>query len=1312
MRTSTKVSAAIGLSVVVAPSLAGGLANAAPAEAQNKSGKIVREVKDAHAVDFENVQDLIKDWTPGVNVYVKNRGAIGLDNEALDQIATWVKANHPHWTVILAGDASGENFTATRGNADGGSAKVPVSGYDALDAGVGQGLMNKAAFSSQMHDGVQCGSILMFCFNPRKYEWYSSKEQENNGFSHDNDWLGGFGNIARESLRANHVFEAVTQTITAIETAVGKKKVDRVEAQKRQAEEQKRQVEEQKKNAAASVARGERELAEFQKQVTAFQADHQKFTDHSFPDMDAISAAVRESRMRLDAGKFGESQQTISGVLNTMHECRQRLNEYPEDGNKISDLGKKLGALRTQKFCAAGKKPLDEADAAFTQAKNKWEKGDFSYRKDYKDAEKAYNNAFKDVSHAAAAAKAKSTAGKILGLLAFLVLGGTLGAMVRRRSEIKAMAVEEYRTWKTAFDEKAGLLLDLDQSTQTTVGNKEFTERTKRTATNVLKQMPDLFCMYTGAQQVMEQARALIYPRNICRMIQNLFSGRRYEEAMALLKDTPITFAPDSNVQEAVSGKPLQSRELWADIKEYEPFQMSFDKLVDTFNNRAKVASDGLNTISTAIDHSLELLTSIESSLGQIAGIAAESEGSLVPLRALAASPVQSLKARCEEQKGLWGADPIGACDELEELNNEAAGYVQAAQDIQKKCGDSKNEIDAGKAALTAAGHTTAWIDDTLREVNGRVASCLSSDNPRNLTELGIDAQIQGLADSVEDAAFIAGELSKRVPDSITEAKTLVAAAREKIGTAVGATPSQVLHEEDANPEFKDEKSDPDSLIAKAEALMAETSELLNAGKVEEAEKKVEEIDARIKSVQRICADSEKAADAYKQISRELTGKLEDAAGLVPSRTETLRRLRETYAESALVLGAGDPTHPRNNNTLDDNLTEAEESLAKVRECLVSATQARNEGKVLQSVMILKQVSGLLDFAGHRFAEIMEKKERLESQVQANTALSGKLEEEKRALETQVNDPRVSSETAELQRSATTALDAANEFLGATPRDPYAAAEKLAEAQSVLGSVGVRIEKDIQNHGAAVAAIERAVSVGRRIEQDLQGVKAEGAGQSGELEKSSEETRKYLARVQQFEVEFKQRQHADWVESADQANKLIRDGNRILQVVEGEIQELEEAHSKMEQAERRIADARRWSGSYGVTIYGSPGATSLHDAQDMLAAGNYADALVYAERALSSASRAIEDADAEVERKEREEQERIKAQERAEEAARLEKEEKERERNNSSTYDPWRSNDNNDNSNTGGGFDFGSTDTGGTSGDSGSVDTGGTSGDW
>jgi hypothetical protein len=189
-------------------------------------------------------------------------------------------------------------------------------------------------------------------------------------------------------------------------------------------------------------------------------------------------------------------------------------------------------------------------------------------------------------------------------------------------------------------------------------------------------------------------------------------------------------------------------------------------------------------------------------------------------------------------------------------------------------------------------------------------------------------------------------------------------------------------------------------------------------------------------------------------------------------------------------------------------------------------------------------------------------------------------------------------------------------------RAPFQAAADAEELTLKLDDIEALIEADRRAHAEAGRAVESAGSqaaVARRLKQRARqdGIPDNRATTSlvGSISKMNEDlevTRRKL-----------DGEHLDWKVVHEEAITIHRQLDELSGRLRGELQIAERAAEAVESSSRDVFQAARWTGGWGVRIFGSPGSREIERARDALQRADYQVAINLSRGASMAATQAM-----------------------------------------------------------------------------------------
>ena len=228
-------------------------------------------------------------------------------------------------------------------------------------------------------------------------------------------------------------------------------------------------------------------------------------------------------------------------------------------------------------------------------------------------------------------------------------------------------------TWERGFEDKTDQLFELLDRTTVVVGseidlpNRGYTGETLRLGKQTIEDVDQLFIMSSTVARILGEARLEVYPKYGFQRIYNRFGISRYQSAMRKLRDDLITFSPVDGIEllsreKVRRGKP---ESLLGKLESYEPFALTFPKLVEEFNRRAERATGALDLIEDSWASISGEFDDVRRAVNEAGGfeeeILADGGDGLFPLLAVFVDLLPSAQADLDSAVSLGASDPVGA---------------------------------------------------------------------------------------------------------------------------------------------------------------------------------------------------------------------------------------------------------------------------------------------------------------------------------------------------------------------------------------------------------------------------------------------------------------------------------------------------------------------------------------------------------------------------------------------------------------------------------------------------------------------------
>lgn len=1199
---------------------------------------------DAVPVKVSAGTEVVRVWKPGQHLFVK--GELGLSAAQLSALAQWLEANATNWVVVLLDSAAGETYRTADGRT--------FTGIEAVNYALGQGLMGQTPFGQSVdaRTGERNACFFALFLKDRRFSYYGSDAQDRRGLG-ENNWIGNLDAPAISAMRnGGRIVDAVKDTIKNVENRLtARLEAERREVARRAAEEQANRARVQAE-AESQVKAANADFALLQQRTAELGRGRSEMTgDLARLDSASYQAPVAEAARLLSSGEYAKARQLAGEVRTRISHQLRRLDQYAEDASRLEELGGRYQALSQARYASSARKPLEAAAENLKAARAEHARGDSAYVGHLAAAQEAVRAATAAMLSAERAAQAALAVAALAGSTTLAGLGLIGLFLNRRRLKPKREAEELHATWTRGLREKTDALFALLDRRAKVVGSsaveagQRYDGETLPLCQRIIQDVDELFIMSACADRVMSQAQALLAARSLGGRFVNSFSRRRYRRVLRLLRDEPIVFKPAEGLELIVRGQRTERDRLLGDRASYEPFAMTFQQLMEAFNERAGRALTNLDLVESSVVDCTRAVESAQADTDAAAGAendlaAAAKEDGLLRLDAVFTRLLP--EARNEMAEALKQAlkDPVGAsrsrAAKAKQQAADAARLAAIALAVRK---EGVPALGQHVQALAAQGVHAGWIGAEARRLS-EAADQLANAALTESAATGIaawEADWRTLGQRAGKAVELDARRRGELRQALAKTEAAIAEARQAIGEALHLEPASCLREKDR---------DPSEVMTKAGEHLASALAGLERGDVDAAENALNAVANLARIAGEMAASARRILAAQPETVRSLRTETERLAGLVAGRRTILNGIVGRYAASVLRFGAGDPAHPNANGTVEDNVAETESALATAREAVDQAEVDFRAARLFQAAARWEQAAGANALAEHRLAEIAEKAKRLEVAEQSNAgaakALAGRLDEcDRLAAANTTMTP-----TIRLLASAKQRFAAVRPRIGAEKEDPFTVAAELSEVGAALDEVAdkARCDRDVfEEAERSVRAATVQITESRRAASDAGSVSVPSSPAMqtalGRLERLSEELRRATAELA--------RSHGDWHALDAEADRVTNEAAQVTAELRGEIERARAASNALTAAASAVRLAGGWTGGFGVAVFGSPGADSLERGRALLQRGDYVAALAMAETARRVAQAAVLAAEAEMRRRQAAEQARRAAERRA-----------------------------------------------------------------
>lgn len=857
---------------------------------------------------------------------------------------------------------------------------------------------------------------------------------------------------------------------------------------------------------------------------------------------------------------------------------------------------------------------------------------------------------------AAARARARAFAQAlpwILLLLGIAALSMLLVLLHSRARAARTIASKELDQWIGALSGKTELLARLNQRKGAVLGKTRsevrLTGESQKLANEAIDKIARARLLIRLATSTVEQARRMIRDGQPAG-----FRTRPYQQALQILQGS-LEFDPGSGIRAAVTGEELKDEEyLWAPLSSFQPFRTSFDELIATFNRITREASQALDSFHSIRSQVVQRagaaatrLDELDALLQALAGGMNADEQRL--LAVITSETVPNLKKEISQLGPRALADPIGRKEEFDSFSErieEAALCAQTLQELLSAGEDFRSRC----GRLEESGLKPAWLGELYSAATGGLIAVIDS----------MDSSRTDLSGNLrDDAAALSTVLSRAealntsrldLEGECNRLLQLLAENRSRLAAQLRIAPERILAESDE--EDQDQRV-PDQALADARRELAQARQHLNSARLDDAagllrlaELSCKDAADDIQLALSAFAGHEPRMAAIKGMSSELASEIE--------RHRVLLEELSGFDPQVLLFRSGDPSHPRSDASAANNIEEVTQATQARERSLADAAGAFSDGRLLAASDHLTDAENWNMFIKHRLKEISQKHSAvMTANLHNGPALETTLAGFKSATEAPF-ETWVRRATIDGLITAYNSLAEASRLHSGPRANPFQIAEILDSARSVLEAFTAASERDHVEHNEAAASIERA---GRKLEElneTLQQMRGEKDSlPDAQAFKVAAERLAPLQNAHSLLLSALQTPHSDWFELDDQADDLVARTSELLLHLRQEGQEGAQALSEIQAAAASVRRARDWSGSYGISISGSPGQQELNLARQLFNRGSFEQAGLTAQSAANLAAEAISAAEALVRKRRRAQQER-------EEQERLERKERER----------------------------------------------------
>ncbi len=491
---------------------------------------------------FDDIQEVINKWSPERQLFV--RGNIGVGDMQMRGLAEWLKANGPHWTVVLMNTAEGQRFKSQgrtyyrrrRGR----NRAWPWPEQSNQLWTVGPSRDQRIGWYGVRHV-LDRERVLLLCLRRAR--------RARLGEAH---WVGELDQPARRAMRSGgRIVDAVKDTVKTIDAKL-KRAIESEKNAKIQIEQQRlRQVAQvQGELADLRVSVGEVEAAslEFVKEFPSATGPLAKPPTESW--LEQISEL--EKKLSVETTSQVEQQHSIlageiSRYLNA-YAARAGFKKEKEATITLVSSLDRSGSSQAQRAAA-------QARAMVTKGSEQLANGDLEFLETLANTEseiKLGQQALAEEQQRRRLAEMRTRWIQATALIILSTVGLVVIALLwlanRRRAATMHKATAQLASRMESIKVETDRLDKLFQRNEDILGSREnlqqrgYVGTTQQLAMRALDYVDDLFIMAKEVKRVVAEAQQLIDPSRPWQKLVNLFSASNYQTAIDHVTGAPLKF--------------------------------------------------------------------------------------------------------------------------------------------------------------------------------------------------------------------------------------------------------------------------------------------------------------------------------------------------------------------------------------------------------------------------------------------------------------------------------------------------------------------------------------------------------------------------------------------------------------------------------------------------------------------------------------------------------------------------------------------------------------------------------------------------
>ncbi|MBN8600669.1 MAG: hypothetical protein J0M26_06560 [Planctomycetes bacterium] len=1188
-------------------------------------------------VRISSIEEVISKWKENRHLYIK--GNVGVSEEQLGKLQSWLSENGAHWTVVLMESAEGETYQAPDGRS--------YAGMDAVEYALGHGLSNRTSFGEWTHPESKetDGAIFALFLKERKFSYFASDAQDRRRLGEAN-WVGQLDQPAFRAMRnGGRIIDAVKNTVQHINGRLNSSIAAEAADVQRREEAQQRTI----AVLTAALEESKQSIGSVEAIARQWKSDFATATGPlAKPPLEAWRQKVDEIRKLLSQADINTATQQKS---NLGTEIDRYLNMYAASAEfeaQRKQIEQNTEGYKTSVHAVA-RQDAEEVQAILEKATQERSQGSFEFVStlqvaSQKLAEMQTKVADEEARIALELQRAQMIRGAVWGTSAIFIAIITLVLYIlhRRRAPFMRQAIQEIQKREKSVQEETEEIDQLFERNRVLLGSEQrvsergYTGRTKEVALQALQYVDDLFIMSKEIRRVLADAKVLVEPNSWRVRLLNYFSARKYQEAIHLVTGAPLFFYAETGIPRILRDIITEKKKSDVTPTNNDEIEATFEQVYRALDQRGNEAKQRLDLFETSLVGMDELLNNLQREIEKVAATEQELHRQFVTdgwfeVPALMKNLLPALQNELKQADEQSSFDAVGA------IEGPVAQLSRKLTEIRKLC-EIVGQFRASKLPLIAEaerqieaqGYRRAWIATELQQWSAHVNQLAD----QLLTE-SVAAPLNGLQDNLDrfatkatDVGALAERMEKELLPSLVSTKQALEEARAKLATQLKIGAEHIFEETENDPDVHYQQAVKDLSAAKA---------LLNEGQLEACQKSIDMGLNERSLADSLILSSLTAVEDFATKAGEIETRRELCLKVAGELNEKLQTLTEQFQESAFVLdtnAAVDGVDYSANLILRHVVNACEQLVPVTRD----AHRILEAGKVLRAANVQMECIAEVEHLEQQCIAVEEHLQKVESLAANNFAHWSRQQREVANWDAHRNDPlicdatliemsRIQDEVAKFEREVTVGI-------GAIP-SPFDTEERLEQVDSGIERMKGAFVADRQAHAEAKRAVEgaeRQLEAAQRASTQSQADNIPDSPLTSELNRKIQMLHREVETLRQ---ELRE-PHGNWHILDDKAAKLQSKIVTSTQQLSAELDSARHALEAFESASRVVFQAEQWSGPWGLRVSGSPGSQDLERARYGLQSGNYSVVLEISRIAMLAAQAAIEQMEREARRRQME----------------------------------------------------------------------------